>query len=393
MTVTLRSRSTLPLLVLLILAGACARGNRYAPPPPSEVTVSQPVEQEVTTYSELTGTTAAVASIDIRARVLGYLKSINFTPGADVKQGDLLFVIEPELYQAKVDQARADLDGKQAQYQAAEEQLQITQAIFARSAGSRADLVQKTQQRDLAKAQVAMARATLEAAQLDLSYTQIYAPISGRIDRNRVDVGNLVGSGAATLLASIMKHDPIYVYFTMSEREMLQYGDMQRQRRTAASEGERNLAYLALTADTGFPHVGQVDYTSNRVDPNTGTIELRAVFPNPDHLIVPGLFARIRLPLAREHALLVPEAAVSADQGGQYLLTADDHNVVQYRRVRLGPTVSGGMQVIESGIQKDEWVIVNGLQRARPGSTVKPTRTTLHAPEPQAPTGAAPSSS
>ncbi|HXQ22706.1 MAG TPA: efflux RND transporter periplasmic adaptor subunit, partial [Candidatus Acidoferrales bacterium] len=296
MTVTLRSRSTLPLLVLLILAGACARGNRYAPPPPSEVTVSQPVEQEVTTYSELTGTTAAVASIDIRARVLGYLKSINFTPGADVKQGDLLFVIEPELYQAKVDQARADLDGKQAQYQAAEEQLQITQAIFARSAGSRADLVQKTQQRDLAKAQVAMARATLEAAQLDLSYTQIYAPISGRIDRNRVDVGNLVGSGAATLLASIMKHDPIYVYFTMSEREMLQYGDMQRQRRTAASEGERNLAYLALTADTGFPHVGQVDYTSNRVDPNTGTIELRAVFPNPDHLIVPGLFARIRLP-------------------------------------------------------------------------------------------------
>ncbi|MFI5364132.1 MAG: efflux RND transporter periplasmic adaptor subunit [Candidatus Binatia bacterium] len=393
MTVTLRSRSTLPLLVLLILAGACARGNRYAPPPPSEVTVSQPVEQEVTTYSELTGTTAAVASIDIRARVLGYLKSINFTPGADVKQGDLLFVIEPELYQAKVDQARADLDGKQAQYQAAEEQLQITQAIFARSAGSRADLVQKTQQRDLAKAQVAMARATLEAAQLDLSYTQIYAPISGRIDRNRVDVGNLVGSGEATLLASIMKHDPIYVYFTMSEREMLQYGDMQRQRRTAASEGERNLAYFALTADTGFPHVGQVDYTSNRVDPNTGTIELRAVFPNPDHLIVPGLFARIRLPLAREHALLVPEAAVSADQGGQYLLTADDHNVVQYRRVRLGPTVSGGMQVIESGIQKDEWVIVNGLQRARPGSTVKPTRTTLQAPEPQAPTGAAPSSS
>lgn len=392
MTVPLRSRSTLLLLVLLILAGACARGNRYAPPPPSEVTVSQPVEQEVTTYSELTGTTAAVASIDIRARVLGYLKSINFTPGADVKQGDLLFVIEPELYQAKVDQARADLDGKQAQYQAAEEQLQITQAIFARSAGSRADMVQKTQQRDLAKAQVAMARATLEAAQLDLSYAQIYAPISGRIDRNRVDVGNLVGSGEATLLASIVKHDPIYVYFTMSEREMLQYGDMQRQRRSAAPEGERNVAYLALTADTGFPHVGEVDYTSNRVDPNTGTIELRAVFPNPDHLIVPGLFARIRLPLARERALLVPEAAVSADQGGQYLLTADDHNVVQYRRVRLGPTVSGGMEVIESGIQKDEWVIVNGLQRARPGSTVKPTRTTLQAPEPQAPTDAAPSS-
>jgi RND family efflux transporter MFP subunit len=392
MTVTLRRSSTLLLLALLILASACARGNRYAPPPPSEVTVSQPVEQEVTTYSELAGTTAAVASIDIRARVLGYLKSINFTPGADVKQGDLLFVIEPELYQAKVDQARADLDGKQAQYQAAEEQLQITQAIFARSAGSRADLVQKTQQRDLAKAQVAMARATLEAAQLDLSYTQIYAPISGRIDRNRVDVGNLVGSGEATLLASIVKHDPIYVYFTMSEREMLQYGDMQRQRRSAAPEGERNVAYLALTSDTGFPHVGEVDYTSNRVDPNTGTIELRAVFPNPDHLIVPGLFARIRLPLARERALLVPEAAVSADQGGQYLLTADDHNVVQYRRVRLGPTVSGGFEVIESGIQKDEWVIVNGLQRARPGSTVKPARTTLQAPEPQAPTGAAPSS-
>ena len=364
-------------------------GNRYAPPPPSEVTVSRPVEQEVTTYSEFSGHIVSVEAIDIRARVQGYLQSVNFTPGADVNKGDLLFVIEPQLYQARVDQAQADLEGKEAQFHAAEEQLAITQAIFARSAGSRTDVVQKTQQRDLAKAQVAMARATLEAAQLDLSYTRIFAPLTGRIDRNHVDIGNLVGSGEATLLASIVRHDPIYAYFTMSEREFLQYQQLQRENRTAAGEGQRNLAYLGLVTEPGFPHVGEVNYMSNRVDPDTGTIELRAIFANLDHAIVPGLFARVRLPFSRERAVLVPEAAISADQGGLYLFSVDDKNVVQYRRVEVGPTLEGALRVIQSGIGLDDWIIVNGLQRARPGSVVKPTRTEAKAPDAAAPPGAA----
>ena len=383
-----------PLIALLLVQTAlvaCSRSNRYAPPPPPEVTVSRPLEQEVTTYAEFTGHTVAVEALDIRARVQGYLQSVNFTPGADVKQGDLLFVIEPELYQARVDQAEADLQGKEAQSKAAEEQLAITQAIFERSAGSRTDLVQKTQQRDLTKAAVAMARATLAAAKLDLSYTHIFAPINGTIDRNHVDVGNLVGAGEATLLASIVRRDPIYAYFTASERELLQYVQMQREKRTAAAEGQRSVAYLALVTDTGFPHTGEIDYASNRVDPDTGTIELRAVFPNPDGFIIPGLFARVRVPLTRERALLVPEMALSVDQGGQFLLSVDDKNVVQYRRVQAGPVIDGALRAIQTGIGADDWVVVNGLQRARPGSVVKPTRSETRAPAatPAAVTGGA----
>ena len=379
------ARGARVLLVAAAALGSACRGNRYEPPPPPEVTVSRPVDQEVTTYSEFSGHTAAVEAVDVRARVRGYLESINFTPGTDVQQGALLFVIEPDLYQAKVEQAQADLEGKEAQYRGAEAQLAITQTIFERSAGSRIDVVQKTQQRDLAKAEVAIARATLEAARLDLSYTHIYAPISGRIDRNLVDVGNLVGSGEATLLTSIVRPDPIYAYFTTSERELLQYRKLQREKRTVAPAGQHNVAYLALATDTGFPREGKIDYSGNQVDPDTGTIEVRAVFPNPDRVILPGLFVRVRLPFTRERALLVPEEAISADQGGEYLLTVDDKNVVQYRRVHVGPTADGSLRVVEDGIGAEDWVIVNGLQRARPGSAVNPTRTETTAPDPTPP--------
>jgi RND family efflux transporter MFP subunit len=361
--------------------GACTR-NRYAPPPPPEVTVSQPVAQEITTYNEFTGHTAAVEAVDVRARVQGYLQSFNFKPGEKVKKGDLLFVIEPMLYQARVDQAQADLEGKDAQYRAAEAQLEITEAIFQGKAGSRTDVVQKTQARDLAKAQLAMARATLEAAKLDLSYTHIFAPIDGRIDRNFVDAGNLVGSGQATLLASIVNDDPVYVYFTASERQLLQFRELQRQKRTVVPEGQHNVAFLGLATETGFPHAGRVDYAGNKVDPDTGTIEVRALFPNPDHVILAGLFARVRLPYTREKALLVPDVAVQADQGGSYLLLVDAQNTVQYRRVHVGPVTDGDLRVVQDGVTSEDWVVVDGLQRARPSSVVKPLRTETKVPQP-----------
>jgi RND family efflux transporter MFP subunit len=361
--------------------GACTR-NRYAPPPPPEVTVSQPVAQEITTYNEFTGHTAAVEAVDVRARVQGYLQSFNFKPGEKVKKGDLLFVIEPMLYQARVDQAQADLEGKDAQYRAAEAQLEITEAIFQGKAGSRTDVVQKTQARDLAKAQLAMARATLEAAKLDLSYTHIFAPIDGRIDRNFVDAGNLVGSGQATLLASIVNDDPVYVYFTASERQLLQFRELQRQKRTVAPEGQQSVAFLGLATETGFPHAGRVDYAGNKVDPDTGTIEVRALFPNPNHVILAGLFARVRLPYTREKALLVPDVAVQADQGGSYLLLVDAQNTVQYRRVHVGPVTDGDLRVVQDGVTSEDWVVVDGLQRARPSSVVKPLRTETKLPQP-----------
>jgi multidrug efflux system membrane fusion protein len=372
--------------------GACGR-NRYAPPPPPEVTVSQPIAREITTYNEFTGHTAGFEAVDVRARVQGYLQSVNFQPGEIVKKGDLLFIIEPSLYQARVDEAQADLEGKEAQYRAAQAQLEIAEAIFQRSAGSRTDLVQRTQARDLAKAQVGVAQANLDAAKLDLSYTHIFAPIAGRIDRNFVDAGNLVGSGQATLLTSIVNDDPVYVYFTVSEPLLLEYLKLQREGRTVAPEGKDNAAlprsgwksFLGLANETGFPHSGRIDYAANRVDSDTGTIEVRAVFPNPDHTILAGLFARVRVPYTREHALLVPDIAVQADQGGSYLLLVDAQNLVQYRRVHVGALTEGDLRVIRDGVTPADWVVVDGLQRARPGSAVKPLRVETKAPPPATP--------
>lgn len=366
------ARALAPVVGLVALLG-CGSGNRYDPPPPAEVTVAHPTARDVTLHAEFTGHTVAFETTDIRARVQGTLQRVSFTPGSEVKKGDLLFVIEPTLYQAEADQARADVEGREAQLKAAEEQLAITREIFRKSAGSRTDLVAKTQARDLAAAELARAKANLAAADLNLSYTHIYAPFTGLIDRNLVDVGNLVGSGEATKLATIVRYQPIYAYFTMSERELLQYRDAQRG--IGASEDQQGgEAQLALATDTGFPHLGEVDYESNRVDPDTGTIELRAVFPNSERKIVPGMFARVRLPMSRGPAILVPEAAIATDQGGQYVLVVNDQDAVEYRRVRVGPSLEGAQRVIEDGVTPDDWVIVNGFQRARPGATVKPLR-------------------
>ena len=355
----------------VLAAAACGR-NQYAPPPPPEVTVDHPVERDVTIHGEFTGHTVAIATLDIRARVQGYLESMHFTPGSAVKKGDLLFVIEPELFQAQVDQARATLAAKEADSRAAQQQLEITQTIFQKSAGSRTDLVAKTQARDLAKAELENARANLAAAELNLSYTHIYAPFDGVIDRNLVDVGNLVGSGGATLLATIVQTDPIYAYFQMSETELLQY---RKERESSEPSLEPvDEARLALANDTDFGHVGRVDYTSNRVDPDTGTIELRAVFPNADRALVPGLFARVRLPMSRQHAVLVPDAAIASDQGGQYVLVIDDQNKVQYRRVHVGPTIDPDLRVVADGVGPADRIVVNGMQRARPGIEVKPVQ-------------------
>jgi membrane fusion protein (multidrug efflux system) len=221
---------------------------------------------------------------------------------------------------------------------------------------------------------VARARADLTAAKLDLSYTRIYAPISGRIDRNRVDAGNLVGSGEASVLAKIVCEQPIYAYFDVSERDLLEYSELLRRGSAPGPDGDQIQVGLGLINEAGYPHEGTLDYSSNRVDPSTGTIELRAVFPNTDGTIIPGLFVRLRVPFSHGEALLVPDEAVLADQGGRYVLVVDDSDVVQLTRVQPGAVVDG-MRVIESGLTPAARVVVNGLQRARPGSTVKPTLT------------------
>ncbi len=373
---------------VVALAIACAvgcGGNRYVPPPPPEVTVAHPVERDLTTYDEFSGHTVAVAVVEIRARVRGTLQSYHFQPGTEVHEGDLLFVIEPDVYDARVKQTEADVTRASAQLQAAEEQLAITQAMFQRNAGSKTDLVQKTQVRDEAKAAVDQARANLSAAKIDLAYTHIYAPISGRIDRNYVDVGNLVGAGDATLLASIVNYDPIYAYFDVSERDLLRYPELLgRSENSNDDQWDRPHAYLGLVTENGFPHEGTIDYTSNRVDPSTGTIEVRALFPNPEHLLLPGLFVRIRIPASYGRKILVPEDAVGTDQGGHYVLVVEDNNIVQQRRVQTGG-VEEGLRIIEGGLAPTDSVIIIGLQRARAGTAVKPIEGQISAPTPPAP--------
>lgn len=376
-----RGRAPRVVVIAAALAIAACQRNAYAPPPPPEVTVTRPVQREVTTYSEFTGHTASVEAVDIRARVQGILESINFSPGAEVAQGDLLFVIEPDLYRARVEQAQANLASAQAQLQAAEAQLAITRAIFERNAGSRTELVQRQQAADQARAAVEQARANLDVAKLDLSYTHIYAPIAGRIDRNFVDVGNLVGAGEATLLTSLVRQDLIYAYFEASEQDLLRFRELRRRGQTVAVEGQRNRAYLGLATESGYPHDGEVDFASNRVNPQTGTIELRAVFPNPDRVLLPGLFARVRLPFTRGSAILVPDVAVGTDQGGRFVLVVDGDDVVQQHRVSVG-TLVDTMRVIEEGVGLDDWVIINGLLRARPGTKVKPIRAPAPSPSP-----------
>jgi len=359
--------------VTLPFAG-CGDGNRYAPPPPPEVTVAHPDAREVTTYLEYPGHTASVESVEIRARVQGVLQSMHFSPGTDVKKGALLFVIEPELYEARVAKAQADLQNASVDLAAAAEQLSITNAIFARKAGSKSDLVEKTQSRDQALAAVEQAKASLQAAQLDLNYTHIYAPTDGRIDRNYVDVGNLVGANEPTLLATLVRLDPIYAYFEASERDVLVYRAADRRGETATTGQDRRVEVtMGLSTDEGFPHNGEIDYASNRVEPSTGTFELRAVFPNPDGVILPGFFVRVRVPFTRGRELLIPEEAFGTDVGGRFLLAIDDKNAVHRRQVQVGALVDG-MRVVAKGISAEDWIVVNGMQRARPGVPVTPVK-------------------
>ncbi len=361
------------IVALTLMSTGCQEKNKYVPPPPPAVTVSRPVQQAVTDYIEFTGTTEALELVEIRARVEGYLESIHFKDGAKVKRGALLFVIDPKPFQAKLGEAKAGLLIRQAELKLAETTLKRKEGAFKDKAVSEVEVIQARAEQDKARAAVEAAQAAMETTRLNLSYTKIHAPISGRMGRNLVDVGNLVGANERTLLATIVQDDPIYAYFNASERDLLQHRQKRREREVGVDENNAPNAYLGLANEEGYPHEGRVDYIDNRVNADTGTIQLRAVFPNSDGVLLPGLFARIRIPTSEPHtALLVPDRALGTDQQGRFLLVVNDKNVVEYRTVKIGAKVEG-VRVIESGISSADRVIVNGIQRARPGATVNST--------------------
>ena len=363
-------------LTCLVLFGCGQSANKYAPPPPPDVTIGRPVKKTVTNYFEATGTTAAIESVEIRARVKGFLQSVNFKPRAKVKAEALLFVIDPKPFEARVAQAQAALDGAKAEFNLAQVELDKAEQLFKKAAVSEIKVIEHRAKRDLAKAKVEKAKADLEEAKLELSYTQVKSPISGRVGRNLVDVGNLVGAGETTLLTTVVNDDSIYAYFNVSERALLglvrKYaGKGSEVPPEQQMEKDRTLAFLQLADEKGFPHEGHMDFVETRVDTGTGTLQVRAIFPNSDGLILPGMFVRVRVPTEIREAVLIPDVAVLADQGGRYVLVVGDKDLVEQRRVKVG-ALFGQMRVIDEGLSAKDRVIVKGVQRARPGSKVNP---------------------
>lgn len=357
---------------MLLLVSSCERKNEYVAPPPPPVTITQPVQKSVTEFADFNGLIAAFEFVEIRARVEGFLQSILFQPGVRVKKGDLLMIIEPKPFQAKLDEARAELVKRQAELKQADATLQRKELALKANAVSEVEVIQARADRDVAKANIQAAQAAIETAQINLSYTRIHAPVNGRIGRNLVDQGNLVGAGERTLLTTIVQDDPIYAYFTVNERDFLYYRQHSSWAGSPTGAKAKAKIYLGLSNQKDYPFEGTVDFVDNRLDASTGTIQVRGVFANPDQKIWSGLFARVRVPVGVIHdALLVPDAAVGVDQRGEYLLLLGPDNIVRHRQITIGP-LDGELRVVEQGLSADDRVIVEGLQRARPGLAVTP---------------------
>jgi RND family efflux transporter MFP subunit len=354
----------------------CARAPSEAPPAaPVPVAVSYPVERYVTDHADFTARIAAVDSVEVRAHVWGYLDKVNFKEGALVKKGDVLFELDPRPYQAVLNQAKAKVAQDEAQLKYDEAEYKRNLGLVRSEAVSRSDLDRTAAARDVDIANIAADKAVIASRQLDLGYTKVIAPVSGRVSRYVVTVGNLIQSGdqnGGTLLTTIVSVDPMYAYFDVDEPTVQRVGQLIREGRAdSAPEREWPVA-LCLGTEEGFPHQGTINFVDNQVNPKTGTLRVRGVFPNKDDGLSPGYFARVRVPIGYPHqAQLVSDRAIDTDQGQKILYVVNDKNEVVSRPIRVG-ALHDGLRAIEDGVKPGERVIVNGLQQVRPGITVEP---------------------
>jgi RND family efflux transporter MFP subunit len=367
--------SALVLGSCLSLTG-CARAPSAAPAAaPIPVTVSYPVERYVTDYADFTARIAAVDSVEVRAHVWGYLDKVNFKEGALVTKGDVLFEIDPRTYQAMLDQARATVVLAEAQLRFKESQFKRDEKLVVTGAVTREEYEQVQSERDVAAATIASAKADQARRQLDLDFTKVLAPVSGRVSRMVVTPGNLVQSGdqaGGTLLSTIVSVDPMYAYFDVDERTVQRVGLSIREGKAESDPNSEWPVTLGLATEEGFPHRGTVNFVDNQVNPKTGTLRVRGVFPNKDQSLSAGFFARVRVPIGPPHqALLVSDRALDTDQGQKILYTVNDKNEVVSRPIRVG-ALHDRLRAIEDGLKQGERVIVNGLQLVRPGITVEP---------------------
>jgi len=348
----------------LILASCHQRGDG-GPVLPS-VTVAHPRSQPVTEFLDLTGSVAASRSVDLVARISGYLQSVNFADGAYVEAGQLLFVIEPEPY-------KQQLASNQAALLQAQSEFDRQQQLISQDATSTANLEKWRSTRDQAQAQ-------MELSKINLGYTRVTAPFAGRIGRRQVDPGNLVGAGGATKLATLDQLRPIYVNFSMNERTALYLRAMLRQMglEPKAAVGQAQVL-VGLSDEKDYPHVGVLDFADNEISSSTGTIAMRAIFKNDDRTMFPGLFARVRIPLgAPKPMLVIPNSAIGNDQQGDYVFVLDAHDVVARRAIVKGPVTPEGC-AIRSGLADSDRVVINGILNARPGEKVAPQQGALPA--------------
>jgi multidrug efflux system membrane fusion protein len=366
----------------LALAAACGKegGSMAAPaaPPPAPVTVNQPSQRTIREWDEYQGRMEPLESVEIRARVSGYLQSINFTDGAEVKKGDLLFVIDPRPFQAELDRAQASLEQSQSRYEWTSNEWVRAERLLKSKAISEEEADSRSKAQSQAKDEIASAQAALEVARLNLAYTKITAPIDGRISRRMITEGNLVigNQGSGTPLTTIVSLDPIYCYFDADETSILKYQQLARQGKSDSLEGGKVPCELELANGKGFPHKGHLDFVDNQVDPSTGTLRVRGVFKNPDRVLQPGFFARARVPASAEYsAILIPDSAVGTDQDQKFVYVVNAQDAVEYHIVKLGPIIDG-LRVVREGVGSNDWIVVNGLMSVRPGAKVNPTRAT-----------------
>jgi RND family efflux transporter MFP subunit len=370
-----RIGSALVFGICLGLTG-CARAPSEGPAAvPIPITVSYPIERYVTDYADFTARISAVDSVEVRAHVWGYLEKVNFKEGTLVQKGDVLFELDPRPYQAMLNQAKAKVAQDEAQLKFDEAEYQRNLNLVRTGAVSRSDLDKTAAARGVDLANVAADKAMVASRQLDLDYTKVTAPVRGRVSRYVVTVGNLIQSGdqnGGTLLTTIVSVDPIYAYYDVDERTVQRVSQLIREGKVKWAQKTEWPVSLGLATEEGFPHQGTVNFVDNQVNPKTGTLRVRGVFPNNDEGLSQGYFARVRVPVGPPHpALLVSERALDTDQGQKILYVVNEKNEVVSRPIRVG-ALHDGLRAVDDGVKPGQRVIVNGLQQVRPGITVEP---------------------
>jgi len=365
---------------VVALAG-CEDKNTFVAPPPPKVDVAAPVQRAVTRYVEATGNTAPVKSVDLVARVQGFLQSIDYQDGSFVKQGTQLFLIEPETYKLKLEQAQAAEVGAQATLKQAEADFKRQVDLVQRQAVSQATLDTSTSTRDNAQASLQQAQVNTRLAEVNYGYTKVSAPFDGIVSAHLVSIGELVGVSSPTQLATIVALDPIWVNFTVSEQDVLRIRAEAARRGLTVADLKQLPIQVGLQTETGYPHEGHLDYVSPTLNTSTGTLAVRGVLPNDKRALLPGYFVRVRVPFDQDkNALLVPDTALGSDQGGRYLLVVNSDNIVEQRKVQIGQ-VDNGLRVIESGLKPDDRVVIAGLLRVIPGQKIDPQLTKIEQPQ------------